>query len=60
MHYPASESGCQILGVDDRFSGLSGWSGDGRTDTDGDYVWTMWRRYSCCEREGSFITSWSW
>ncbi len=63
MHHPRSESSCEILGVDDRFDGLDGWAGgtsSSRTDLDGDYVWTMWRRYSCCEREGSFITSVSW
>lgn len=51
---PSARASCETFGRDDRFWGLSGWSG-GRTDAGGDYAWNLWRHYTCCRRAGKFL-----
>jgi hypothetical protein len=53
MLLPKAESTCAVFGTDDLASAI-GWGG-GRVDAEGDYVWNLWRPYSCCEREGQFF-----
>jgi len=50
MMVPRSESSCDVFGTNDLAS-LTGWGG-GRVDSAGDYVWTLWRPYKCCEWRG--------
>ncbi|SEO85099.1 TIGR03756 family integrating conjugative element protein [Aquisalimonas asiatica] len=59
MHYPRSSGSCEVFGEDDRYAALAGWADDMRaaSDVDQDYAWTLWRRYSCCQRRGSYITT---
>ena len=33
---------------------LAGWGG-GRVDSEGDYVWNLWRPYKCCQRKGQWF-----
>ena len=59
MLVPRSESSCAVFGLDDRLS-LVGWGG-GRVDSEGDYVWNLWRPYKCCNRNGTwFLGSIDW
>ncbi len=46
MLVPQSESSCNVFGTNDLAS-LTGWGG-GRVDSEGDYVWNLWRPYKCC------------
>ena len=41
MLLPLSESSCNVFGTNDLAS-LAGWGG-GRVDSEGDYVWNLWR-----------------
>jgi len=50
MLAPLADTDCDVFGTNDLISD-SGWSG-GRVDPGGDYVWTLWRPYQCCERRG--------
>ena len=59
MLAPRAESSCAVFGTNDLFS-AAGWGG-GRVDPGGDYAWTLWRPYQCCQREGQvFITDINW
>ena len=59
MLVPRSESSCAVFGLDDRAS-TTGWGG-GRVDSEGDYVWNLWRPYKCCSRNGQwFLGSIDW
>ena len=29
--------------------------GGGRVDSEGDYVWNLWRPYKCCQRRGQWF-----
>ena len=53
MLLPKVESSCAVFGTNDLAS-VNGWGG-GRVDAEGDYVWNLWRPYSCCEKEGQFF-----
>ena len=53
MLLPLSESSCDVFGTNDLAS-LTGWGG-GRVDSEGDYVWNLWRPYKCCERRGQWF-----
>jgi len=53
MLLPLSESSCNVFGTNDLAS-LTGWGG-GRVDSEGDYVWNLWRPYKCCERRGQWF-----
>ena len=53
MLLPLSESSCNVFGTNDLAS-LAGWGG-GRVDSEGDYVWNLWRPYKCCERRGQWF-----
>jgi integrating conjugative element protein (TIGR03756 family) len=53
MLLPKSETGCAVFGTNDLAS-ASGWGG-GRVDSEGDYVWNLWRPYKCCQRDGQFF-----
>ena len=53
MLAPRTEASCAVFGSDDRAS-LTGWGG-GRVDAAGDYVWTLWRPYQCCNRRGQWF-----
>lgn len=59
MLAPRAENSCAVFGTNDLFSAV-GWGG-GRVDPGGDYAWTLWRPYQCCQREGQvFITDINW
>ncbi|MBR9910334.1 MAG: TIGR03756 family integrating conjugative element protein [Gammaproteobacteria bacterium] len=58
MLLPRGESSCQVFGTNDLAS-LNGWGG-GRVDAGGDYVWNLWRPYSCCRSRGAFLFSVDW
>ena len=59
MLAPRAENSCAVFGTNDLFS-VVGWGG-GRVDPGGDYAWTLWRPYQCCQREGQvFITDINW
>lgn len=53
MLAPCSETRCGVFGTND-LRGRVGWGG-GRLDPAGDYVWTLWRPYQCCERRGQWF-----
>jgi integrating conjugative element protein (TIGR03756 family) len=50
MLVPKAESSCEVFGTND-LGTLTGWGG-GRVDSSGDYVWNLWRPYTCCRRRG--------
>ncbi|MEQ1636824.1 MAG: TraU family protein [Methylococcales bacterium] len=50
---PVFEPGCMVFGENDTLN-LTDWGG-GRAARDGDYSYTLWRPYTCCEIKGSFI-----
>ncbi len=59
MLKPKLETSCAVFGTNDLTS-LKGW-GAGRVDPGGDYVWNLWRPYSCCERKGqTFLYDINW
>lgn len=59
MLLPKPESNCRVFGTNDLASPI-GWGG-GRVDAGGDYVWNLWRPYSCCERQGQlFLYDLNW
>ena len=59
MLVPQPESSCSVFGTNDLAS-LTGWGG-GRVDSEGDYVWNLWRPYKCCRRRGQwFLLSIDW
>ena len=51
MLAPITDEDCQVFGVGEH---LDSWA-NGRVDRQGDYVWTLWRPYQCCERKGQFF-----
>ena len=53
MLIPYTETSCNVFGINDLAS-LTGWGG-GRVDSEGDYVWNLWRPYKCCQRRGQFF-----
>jgi len=53
MLVPYTETSCNVFGTNDLAS-LTGWGG-GRVDSEGDYVWNLWRPYKCCQRRGQFF-----
>lgn len=55
MHTPVPSGSCETFGRNDVVS-VSSWA-DGKVDEDGDYAWTLWRPYQCCQRRGSFLFS---
>lgn len=57
MLSPVADQDCAVFGIDD---GLNSWA-NGRVDANGDYVWSVWRPYECCERQGQFfLGDFSW
>ncbi len=58
MLLPKVDSGCGVFGSNDLTS-ANGWGG-GRVDPGGDYAWTLWRPYLCCEDRGSFLFDINW
>jgi integrating conjugative element protein (TIGR03756 family) len=55
MLAPTPSTTCETFGSNDTLS-ASGWSG-GKLAGDGNYAWTLWRPYTCCEVKGLFIGS---
>ena len=53
MLSPVMDTNCETFGANDTVS-VGGWSG-GRLAADGNYAWTLWRPYSCCEAKGVFL-----
>ncbi len=53
MLSPVADTSCDVFGVND-LTDTTGWSG-GRLDTEGDYVWSLWRPYKCCSRAGELF-----
>jgi integrating conjugative element protein (TIGR03756 family) len=59
MLVPKPEPTCDVFGTNDLAS-VAGWGG-GRVDSEGDYVWNLWRPYQCCTSEGQlFLFSIDW
>ena len=58
MLFPKPETSCKVFGTNDLAS-VTGWGG-GRVDIEGDYVWNLWRPYSCCRRRGAFLFDVNW
>jgi integrating conjugative element protein (TIGR03756 family) len=58
MLLPKAENSCAVFGTNDLDS-LNGWGG-GRVDSEGDYVWSLWRPYACCESRGLFLFDIDW
>lgn len=50
MHLPTDTGDCEVFGEDDREE-EEGWADD-KTNLHGDYTWSLWRPYSCCEIKG--------
>ena len=53
MLAPTASAQCEAFGTNDLAS-ISGWSG-GKLADSGDYAWTLWRPYTCCEVQGEFF-----
>lgn len=53
MMVPLTETSCDVFGTND-LATLTGWGG-GRVDSEGDYVWNLWRPYKCCQRRGQWF-----
>lgn len=53
MHTPLPSASCEAFGRNDTVSLLS-WA-DGKGDPQGDYAWTLWRPYQCCQRRGQWF-----
>ena len=53
MLSPVMDTNCETFGANDTAS-VGGWSG-GKLAADGNYAWTLWRPYSCCEVKGVFL-----
>ena len=59
MLLPKPELSCSVFGTNDLAS-FTGWGG-GRVDSEGDYVWNLWRPYQCCRRRGQvFLFNIDW
>jgi len=59
MLAPRPEASCAVFGTNDLIS-VAGWGG-GRVDSEGDYVWNLWRPYQCCSRRGQvFLSDINW
>jgi integrating conjugative element protein (TIGR03756 family) len=50
---PTPGASCAVFGRNDLAS-PAGWSG-GQLASNGDYAWTLWRPYACCEVKGTFL-----
>lgn len=50
MLTPKKSNTCSVFGENDTTS-LTGWDGGRQAET-GNYAWTLWRPYECCERKG--------
>lgn len=55
MLTPKQESSCSVFGDND-LAAANGWGG-GKVATSGNYAWTLWRPYKCCQRKGIFLYS---
>jgi len=53
MLAPVMDTHCETFGANDTAS-VGGWAG-GKLAADGNYAWTLWRPYSCCEIKGVFL-----
>jgi integrating conjugative element protein (TIGR03756 family) len=53
MMTPAMAAECEAFGANDTVS-VGGWAG-GKLASGGDYAWTLWRPYSCCQIKGVFL-----
>lgn len=54
MLVPETSKSCTVFGENDTTS-LAGWDGNGNNASTGNYAWTLWRPYQCCERKGQFF-----
>jgi len=50
MHSPVPAASCEAFGENDTVS-VASWA-DGKVDEHGDYAWSLWRPYKCCETAG--------
>jgi hypothetical protein len=55
MLVPVPQGECKVFGENDLFT-LAGWGG-GKVDPQGDYVFNLWRPYTCCRDRGSYLFS---
>ena len=51
--YPNAERSCSAFGKNDAVN-LTSW-GDGNTTSEESYMWSMWRRYECCQKVGQIF-----
>ncbi|EGL53822.1 MULTISPECIES: TIGR03756 family integrating conjugative element protein [Methylophaga] len=54
MLAPKISNSCTVFGENDTTS-LAGWDGNGNNALTGNYAWTLWRSYQCCERKGQLF-----
>lgn len=60
MNYPIGErSGCYLFPEEMEEDEETGEYPTVESELD-NYVWTMWRKYKCCQRKGSFIKAVEW
>lgn len=50
---PIQTRACEVFGQDDTRR-LRSWA-DGKVDEEGDYAWTLWRPYKCCQVKGDIL-----
>ncbi len=55
MLAPIAQNSCGIFGQNDVTS-IHSWA-DNKLDKSQDFVWNLWRKYSCCKRKGIFLYS---
>lgn len=53
MLTPVQSKTCSVFGENDTAT-LTGWDG-GKQAESGNYAWTLWRPYECCERKGQYF-----
>lgn len=54
MLLPKQSKSCETFGQNDTLAGIASWAG-GKGAESGDYAWTLWRPYKCCQVKGAFI-----
>ena len=59
MLVPTTQDSCEVFGQPDTFNIFSPWA-SGKVSETNDYLWNLWRPYSCCEDRGSFLFDVTW
>lgn len=55
MLYPQAWSNCVQFGQNDSLALTS--FGDGATSSEDGYAWSLWQKYTCCQRRGAYLYS---